>query len=201
MKLILDAEPRNSRGEAIPLLVGDFVSVGFIGPSEVCAITFKIVEKKMDGQITLMLKDAGRTEEHSRRQHFRLSTMEVVPGDAGAVEEAGKIKAFVREAGNPDKLYRTKMLNISGGGMLFAFYDEMPHLNSIFDIEINISGVRVFPVKGKLARIERKTYEKEMVFMVGVAFLEINEADREAIINFVFDVQKKAEITTAEAKR
>jgi c-di-GMP-binding flagellar brake protein YcgR len=192
MKLILDAEPKNSRGEAIPLLVGDFVSVNFIGPDQVCALTFKIVEKKMDGQITLMLRDAGRSEEHPRRQHFRLSTMEDMRDDPEAAEAVGKIKAFVREAGNPEKLYRTKMINISGGGMLFAFYDDMPHLNSIFDIEINIGGARVFPVKGKLARIERKLYENEMVFMVGVNFLEIDETDREAIINFVFDEGKKS---------
>lgn len=190
MKLTFEREPKNSRGESIPLIVGDFVSVNFIGSSEVCAVTYKIVEKKMDGNITLLLDEAGKVEEHSRRQHFRLSTIGGIQKGQQAVEAGGKIRASVREAGDPDKAYKTKMINISGGGMLFAFYETMPHLNSIFDIQISIDGAPGFYIKGKLARIERQLYENETVFMVGVTFLEINESDREAIINFVFEQQK-----------
>ncbi len=191
IKLTFEAEPKNSRGEAIPLIVGDFVSVNFIGSNEVCAITFKILEKKMDGAITLTLSEAGKTEEHSRRQYFRLSAMDAIEKNSAEVDSSGKLKATVREVGEPEKCYRTRIINISGGGMLFAFYDAMPHLNSIFDIELTIEGSRVIAVKGKLSRIVREMFENEMVFKVGVIFLEINETDREAIINFVFDEQKK----------
>ncbi len=190
MKLTFEREPKNSRGEPIPLIVGDFVSINFIGTSEVYAITYKIVEKKMDGHITLLAEEAGKVEQHSRRQHFRLSTISGVHKGQQAVEAGGKIKASVKEVGAPDKTYKTKIINLSGGGMLFAFYDAMPHLNSIFDIQIAIGGAPGFYIKAKLARIERQIYENEAVFMVGVIFLEINESDREAIINFVYEQQK-----------
>ncbi len=190
MKITFECAPENSRGETIPLIVGDFVSVSFIGSNEVCAITCKIIEKKIDGQITLILEEASKIEEHSRRQHFRLSTIGGIKNGQQAVEIGGRIKASVKEAGEPGKIYKTKIINISGGGMLFSFYDSMPHLNSIFDIEIIIGDDVAFSVKGKLARIERQTCGNETVFMVGVNFLEIDETDREKIINFVFEQQR-----------
>jgi len=196
MKLIMDAPPKNSRGEQIPVIVGDFVSVNFIGANEVCAISFKIVEKKLEGGTPLTLTPAGKAEEHSRRQYFRLSAHEDM--QKGVMSEGGceRITVVVSEAGAPEKQFKTSLIDISGGGMMCAFYDAMPHLNSIFLLTIELPGTARFEARGKLSRIERRQYHDEMVFMVGISFLEINESGREAIINFIFNEHNRQKSET-----
>lgn len=191
MKLVLSSPPRNSRGEIIPLLVGDFVSINFIGSNEVSALTMKIVEKKIDSGITLVLAESGSAEEHQRRQYFRLSKLEDNQAP-GAAESFAMINITVGENSDEPDLapFKTKLINISGGGVMCAFFDMMPHLNSILKLRIGIPGRPEFTALGKISRIERKEYMGDMVFMTGVTFLEINESDREAVINFVFEQQK-----------
>jgi len=197
MKLVMSVPPRNSRGDIIPLLVGDFISINFIGHNEVSVVTMKIVEKKMDANITLVLSDAASSEEHQRRQHFRLSTkMEELEKNAQSSERVDKIAVSVHEKGDKKDIapFQIKLINISGGGILCAVYELMPHLNSILNLQIEIPGISIIYALGKISRMERLDYQGDMVFMTGISFLEIKESDREAIINFVFEehaAQKK----------
>lgn len=191
IKLIIENELKNNQGNAIPLLVGNLLSISFIGQSEVNTFMFKIIEKQFDKGIILTLKEFGQSEEKSRRQYFRLENVNLFLEANEVIKKNSKIKATVSEGSNLSKVYKTKLLNISAGGALFAFYNDMiPNLNALFDVTIEIDGYHPFKVKCKLVRIERKFINNEIVFLVGVSFLEIDEKDREAMINFIANEEK-----------
>ncbi|MEZ7890948.1 MAG: PilZ domain-containing protein [Candidatus Wallbacteria bacterium] len=192
MKLTFNTLPKNSRGENIPIVVGGLISLGFIASDEVSTMTLKIVEKKIEnGIITIILSDSLKTEEQQRRQYFRLSTLDEMQKNAENIYFQNKMSIIVtqfNETGETIK-YDTKLINLSGGGALCAFYELMPRINNMLNLVIECGENLKIKATGKVARIERKEYEGKPAFMIGIAFLEINEKDREQIINFVLDQQ------------
>lgn len=194
MKLVFPAPPKNSRGEQIPLLVGDFVTVCFEGAREVSVMTVRIVEKMMaETGITLVLADTGQVEELQRRQHYRLSTIDEMQKTANPTERFKKIAIAVFETSDIEMIrpLRADLVNISAGGALFAFGDTIPHLNAIMNLKIEIPGCQPFTAIGKIARIERREHEGVLSFMAAVSFIEIDEESGARILAFIEEEKRR----------
>jgi len=188
MKLFFSSPPKNSRGEQIPLIVGDFVTVCFEGAKEVSVITLRIVEKMMaESGITLALAETGQAEELQRRQHYRFSTIDEMQKTANPTERFKKIAITAFETSDLEMQHplQAGLVNISAGGALFAFGDTIPHLNAIMNLRIEIPGLTAFTAMGKIARIERREHDGKFAFMAAVSFIDIDEGARSRILGFI----------------
>jgi c-di-GMP-binding flagellar brake protein YcgR len=90
--------------------------------------------------------------------------------------------------GQEDKITKTSTRNISGGGIEVILKDKI-ELGREVDIKITLPTVSI-ETKGKVVRTILSD-KKDDIFWSGVQFTQINEKDRQKIIQYIFQQQLK----------
>ncbi|WP_053957418.1 flagellar brake protein [Inediibacterium massiliense] len=135
----------------------------------------KIIERKNDqGWSYLKVKRMGAVFRIQRRDFYRL-----------AVVLSGKLT--IKEKGRGEKIaFLTK--DISGGGLRAIIKEEIEK-GSIVEIDLLIDEKLVF-ARGEILRCISSD-ETKGDYDIGIAFKEIDEKDREQIISFIFETERK----------
>lgn len=97
---------------------------------------------------------------------------------------------FLYAQDNSDFYERTKAINISGGGLLFAT-NEKPNKDETLKIYINIAPGKKLILSGKVAWIsENPEDDKDNRFLVGIEFIDIKAGERDSIVGKILEKQQ-----------
>ena len=139
-----------------------------------------VVLEKRYGKISIIrLKAVSELKKTQRRGYYRLKLTRTI-----------KIKkSNDNDNENSGNYHEAILSDISGGGALFFAKLEMS-LNDLVGLEIKIDEKNILFLKGI---IKRKMFniEKSFLFEYGVEFKNMKRSDRDTLIKFIFNEQRK----------
>ncbi len=138
------------------------------------------VFKKMFGKISIIrLKVVSELKKTQRRGYYRLKITRTIRMK----------KIDNNEKDDMDNYHEGILSDISGGGALFFSKFEMD-LNDLIELEFEIDKDNTLVLEGI---INRKLFniEKSFLFEYGIAFRNMKRNDRDILIKFIFDEQRK----------
>lgn len=140
-----------------------------------------VFDYKKSGNIHLLkIKPTGQIERYQRRTFFRFKCL---------LDLRYRFKK--RNEGKErfkDEYENTVIKDISGGGMCILL-NEKPCIDWLLDGILNIGSDIKF--KGKIVHVKTISEEGKYKYESGVEFTEIKNNDREKIISYIFDSQRK----------
>lgn len=91
-------------------------------------------------------------------------------------------------AGKPN----LKELNISAGGLSFVS-TEPYEVGEVFELVVGLppTPFTMMTVHGEVVRVSQKMLEGIKSYEVGVKFLHLDEGDRQGLVKYLFDTQRK----------
>lgn len=97
---------------------------------------------------------------------------------------------FLYAQDNSNYYEKTKAINISGGGLLFAT-NEKPKEDERLKIYINIAPGKKLILNGKVAWIsENPEDDTDNRFLVGIEFINIKDSERDSIVGKILEKQQ-----------
>ncbi len=97
---------------------------------------------------------------------------------------------FLYAQDNSNLFEKTKAINISGGGLLFAT-NEKPIKDEKLKIYINVAPGKKLSLNGKVAWIsENPEDNKDSRFLVGIEFIDIKAGERDSIVGKILEEQQ-----------
>jgi Tfp pilus assembly protein PilZ/type IV secretory pathway VirB2 component (pilin) len=102
------------------------------------------------------------------------------------------VNQFFLYAQDDSNLYeKTKAINISGGGLLFAT-DERPELKEKLKININVAPGKTLTLNGQVAWIsENHEDNRDSRYMVGIEFIGIKPGEQDSIVGRILQEQQQ----------
>lgn len=162
--------------EVIPLRLGLKVKVLYEGKDTYYSFNSEIIRREKRPLPVIGVKPNDNIQRIQRRHYFRLKIKKEIRYKK--IMEQKKLK-------DPEQFKTINLIDISGGGILIPADDLLLH--DRLSIDLKIDGVGL--VKGQVVRID---YEYDgHAKTVGVKFIEITASQRDKIISFMFDYQRK----------
>lgn len=174
-------------GNVIPLPVDTVVNVFFVGMERGIYNRYKFNAVVRDRNISnnlyvLMIEKLGRIERVQRRRYFRL--------DCYAEVRYKVVESLNVDNKDSSNFKKTLAKNLSGGGICMKADDRIKP-GSIVVCEISFDKNRKIGFYGKVVRFEDTGREYRYRYEVGIAYMAIDERDRETIIRYIFNEQRK----------
>jgi len=169
----------DSRRLLPPLAKGASISVRFTREDGVHLIKAKILRQVGEGGTTLELRCKARTvSRHQRREYFR-------------VKEGVSLKFSLDRKKSRSGLMTVTSKDISGGGVLLELPTGKVNVGESVGIRIFLPGQdSPIQVKGLVKRVARECGREGANTEVGIEFTSIEEDAREAIISYLFRVER-----------
>ncbi len=166
------------REELIPLRKGEEVQLLYEGESAFYSLKTEILDRGKDPIPTLILKKTDDINRIQRRKYFRLQ-----------VNKKIKYKSLkdIEDENKEAKFKKTTAIDLSGGGLLMVLKEDL-NLKDKLLFNLNIENLDKL-IKGRIVRIKHNKdgYSKT----AGIEFIEIGRKDRDKIISFLFNYQRK----------
>jgi c-di-GMP-binding flagellar brake protein YcgR len=167
-------------GKLIPISTGSMIKVCFLHPKGFFSFKGEIaLRAKRDNILVLKVKIIGNIHKIQRREYFRFECLMSVR--FRVVKSEGK--------DNSDDSWNEALIrDISGGGM--GLLTNKPyHINDFIEIEFNLDGISM---KSKSKIVRCLLYDQDSSkYDVGISFQGMNTKDRDNIIKFIFERQRK----------
>jgi len=166
-------------GRVLPVHRGVEMDVMFAQNGNIYTFKAETVDRRVTGNLYLLrIKPKTKIVRLQRRLYFRLECVLDVKN------------RFFENMDEKDLIeYKDAITkNISGGG-LCLLTDVEPKSGWFFDGIIDIGGEVHF--KGKVVRVNELDNPGKYRFEVGIEFVDITEQEREKVISFIFDTQRK----------
>lgn len=166
-------------GRIYPIHRGTKMDVIYETNGELFKFTAEVTERKISGNVYLLtVKPLSDEERVQRRTFFRLSCLQDV-----------EYRMFQKlEDTERGEFRKTITRDISGGG-LCLLTEERPnygwYLEGILHVEREIRFV------GRIVRVINVHDKGKFNYEVGVEFVDITNSDREKLIGYIFDSQRK----------
>lgn len=190
MELRIPSDLCDENGEPLAFAPGQLVTVNFFGAERAHTVTVRVTAvEPADGAFRLVCTDPKAASSDPRRSHFRLDTtdfkrkMEHADEERQELVNVGARIALAGKDGAGALPFLTEVVNISGGGMLCLFHETLPPIDSALSVRLMIPRRGVVECLARVVRVEPSERHPSK-FLVGLTFLEIDEADREKIIDF-----------------
>lgn len=173
-------------GNIIPLPVDSVVDIYFVGMERGIYNRYKFnaVVREWDvsnNVYVLRVEKRGKIERVQRRRYFRL--------DCYAEVRYKEVESLNADNKDDSGFKKTLAKNLSGGGICMKTNDRMKP-GSIVVCEIAFNN-RKIGFYGKVVRFEDTGREYGYRYEAGIAYMSIDERDREAIIRYIFNEQRK----------
>jgi c-di-GMP-binding flagellar brake protein YcgR len=174
-------------GSVIPLHLGRVMNVYFIQRKEedIHLYRFSAVvrAREMSGNLhTLIVEMQGQLEKVQRRSYYRLNC---------SVQIQYRIVDSMNEVYNDNIPFKKSFSNnISGGGISFML-EEKVEIGRLVECELFTSQDKKVRFFGKIIRYERSELEGRFKYAAGIAYVKINDNDREAVVRYIFNEQRK----------
>lgn len=170
----------------IPISKGNIVYIKnetilkVVAASEGAIYEFKAqIVNKLFGVVPLLrLVRVSDVHKIQRRDYFRLKSLNTIK-----VRKVVDLKEKKFE-----EYFDAKMVDISGGGLAFNADIELS-INDLIEVSLNLNSnsINLF---GKIVRAE-KNEDKAKKFAYGICFEKIAEVERNIIMRFIFEEQRK----------
>lgn len=121
-------------------------------------------------------------EKVQRRKYYRL--------DCSVPVRYRVVNSFSDNRNEKIEFKKTITGNLSGGGICLLL-EEKIEIGKLVECEINIDPNRMIRTFGKVVRFDNSKIEGKFKYEVGIAFVKINDNDREAVVRYIFDEQRK----------
>jgi len=138
----------------------------------------------------------------------RMRSLDNGAGHSGTYTRPGeKQRAWLRVALNRDMLYaqgengdfrKGRIINISGGGLLFAAGQKLKQ-NDELKIVFELSPGKELNLTGRVVRVTEKQDSEDCRFLIGVEFIKIRSGEQESIVREIF--QRQQEIMLEERRK
>lgn len=100
------------------------------------------------------------------------------------------VYVFLKEGETYGDSIRAKTLDISGGGLLLATHQEVRE-RDILKMSLGLPPGGLLNLTGLVVRVITRPEEKVRPFRAGVEFQDIDNRDRDLIMRYIFDRQRK----------
>lgn len=164
-------------GAPLPVRLNQAVNVYYTTDRAAYKFESKILKRTNKPIPLLLIENYDSVKRIQRRDYFRLDV-------------TGKIDIYkmIDDKKYPKKVAAARLLDISGGGIQMQLKKKFEKGEEILLSLKNILAPKEF-IKSEIVRIDR---ENDELYNYGVQFLEIEEEQREEIIQWIFAYQRKS---------
>lgn len=156
----------------------------------------KVIQRsKKDGHFLICVAIVGEMVKHQRREFYRMDCLldiNCVTINAEEAEEiVGKVDPDIVFVSNKEKSFKAIALDISGGGIRFISEKSFDK-NDYIMVDINLSSDEEnnFKCFSQVVASERQK-NNPINFETRIKFIIENPKDRERIIHYIFEVERK----------
>ncbi|MFN2341270.1 MAG: flagellar brake protein [Halanaerobium sp.] len=164
-------------GAPLPVRLNQAINVYYTTDRAAYKFESKILKRTNKPIPLLLIENYDSVKRIQRRDYFRLDV-------------TGKIDIYkmIDDKKYPKKVAAARLLDISGGGIQMQLKKKFEKGEEILLSLKNILAPKEF-IKSEIVRIDR---ENDELYNYGVQFLEIEEEQREEIIQWIFAYQRKS---------
>lgn len=180
------AAPINE-GVVFPIHTGTEMYVYFLAKRDGSMGFFRfratVAARETAGNLPLLkIEVEGGIEGLQRRQYYRLVCS--VPVLYRPVDTTDP-------APNEDSPFKEALAsNVSGGGICLRL-EEKVETGKLLECEFTTGTGIIIRFFGQVIRYEKSDMEGKYKYEAGIAYIKINEGDREAVVKFIFDEQRR----------
>ena len=164
-----------SKGYTVPLKPGSIVKIVFFKEKNTYSFKAEIIENIWGKIPKIKIALKSPLKKIQRRKYYRLDAF--IP-----------TKFYPEKQEN--KKYTGVIENISGGGMLLAASLDLK-IGDIIKFRLNLKDYGVLDLKGKVVRKNKNEKSLKYNYLYGIYFMDINEKNRDIIIKYIFEEQRK----------
>lgn len=183
-------------GRVIPLPVNAVFDVCFFCTGGLYKSRFVVLDRfKENGLYVLTVELVTELRKYQRRQYYRLECamdIEYLVVENDIIRSLTDNEELVRQMLDEHELKKGIVIDISGGGIRFASHDKLDS-DSVVLVKINIAisnGKSVYGVLGKVLN-SSKMINNELMYEQRIEFSDIQNADREIIIRYIFETERR----------
>lgn len=174
-------------GNVFHIRIGAMMDVYFIKRREndINLLKFRAVVKGREISENLHLlriELRGKIERVQRREYFRLDC---------SVQVQYRIVDSLNAVHNEDIPYKKTIANNLSGGGISLKLEDMIEVGRLVECEIFTDQSRKIRFFGKVIRYEKSDMEGKFKYEAGIAYIKINNKDREAVVRYIFNEQRK----------
>ncbi len=174
-------------GSVVPLHLERVINVYFIKRKEddIHLYKFKAVVKSREMSENLHLlrvEMLGELEKVQRRSYYRLNC---------SVQLQYRIVDSMNEVYNDNIPFKKSFSNNISGGGISIMLEEKVEVGKLVECELYTSQDKKVRLFGKVIRYERSETEGRFKYAAGIAYIKINDNDREAVVRYIFNEQRK----------
>ncbi len=174
-------------GYIVPLETGTLIDVYFLDRQKKLIDLYKframiIGRSVVDNLHVLLAEKLGEIVRIQRRNFFRLNVL---------LEVWYRVVTYSNKEYNEDIPFKkTLATDLSGGGISLILEEKLGKDCNV-ECEIFRGRPEMISFTGKTVRCERIVSESKYSYSVGIEFVDISDNDREKVIRFIFDEQRK----------
>ena len=142
-----------------------------------------MIERGISNNLPLLkIEVPEELEKVQRRQYFRLECS--LPVKFRVVETMNE------QHNESIQFSKTIAGNLSGGGICLLLEEKL-ELGKLIECEITTDEQDTIRFFGKIVRHEQNDEESKFKYQAGITYIRINNKDREAVIKYIFNEQRK----------
>jgi len=174
-------------GNIVPMQIDTVFNVYFTNRrrNDINLFVFSALVKNrviLDNLHFLEIEQQGEILKVQRREYYRLDCLLKV--------QYRQVKSINKEYNEDIPFKKTFAKNLSGGGISLML-EEKIEVGKILECEIFNEQSRSVRFFGKVLRFERTGMEDRFKYEAGIAYIKINNSDRDAVVKYIFDEQRK----------
>jgi c-di-GMP-binding flagellar brake protein YcgR len=170
-------------GNIYPVRLGSKLNGYFINKDDLFKCKAIVLDRTVrDNLAYLKIELKGDIEKIQRRQFFRF--------DYSVPITYRIVTSMNPEVNQKIPFIKTITRDLSGGGLCLLL-EEKVNIGEQVECELPVNNEKVVRFFGKVTRSSMRDPEEKYKFEIGVSFRKIEYKDREAVIGFIFEEQRK----------
>lgn len=174
--------PLNSGGYVIPHLKEEVV-VSYFDSSDIYSFYSNVIGRKRDNVPLFLIDIPSKVKKVQRRGYVRVAVILVT--NYWNIHNAENLRELERLKNN-EKSVKGTILDISGSGCKLLMESDV-NINDLIIVELPVEN-NLVTVLGRVVRVSKDDLERNVI---GLKFEGINEATRDKLIKFVFEIMRK----------
>lgn len=172
-----------SEGILYPVHLGTYMDVFFLKDEHLYKLRAKVLSRDAKDNIALLkIEVKGEIEEIQRRQFFRFDCVLPV--------QYRKVKSLSDAASSRESFNNAITQDVSGSGVCMLVEESIDN-DALLDCRIILGDSNAVRFVGSVVRLSKCNFESRYKYEVGLHFKSIDNKDREVIIKYIFNEQRK----------
>lgn len=173
-------------GLIFPIRIGTVINIYFTvkrdGNIDLYRFAAMIIGRNTDENVALLkIEINNEFEKLQRRKYYRL--------DCSVNAKYRLVNSFNESKNDGTQYKKTLAINLSGCGICLLLEDKID-TEQFVECEISIEENRTIRFFGKVIRYEKNQVESMFRFLAGIAYVRIEDKDREAVVRYIFNEQR-----------